>query len=164
MKERQSWDHYFMDMCRFIAGRSKDSSTKVGSVIVGPDREVRSTGYNGFARGINDSIKYRNERPVKYLWTAHAEENAITNAARMGTALKGCTLYVAVMKPGIALPPCSTCARLIIQSGIQRVVYEQSDDIPERWKENMETSIEMMKEAKLELSYIKTKIERDVEV
>lgn len=65
-------------------------------------------------RGVSD-LPERMERPAKYLWTSHAEENAIAHAARSGARLKGCTLYVTHR-------PCCRCARAIIQSGIIAVV------------------------------------------
>ena len=64
-----NWDEYFLAMCQLVASKSKDRSTKVGAIIVGPDNEIVSTGYNGFPRGINDDIKERHERPLKYKFT-----------------------------------------------------------------------------------------------
>lgn len=99
-----------------VAALSKDRSKKVGAVIFGPDWEIRSTGYNGFARGVNDNVPERHERPEKYKWTVHAEANAIANAARMGNAVQGCTMVVST------LHPCAQCAALIINAGITTVV------------------------------------------
>jgi dCMP deaminase len=110
-----SWDLRFIALAAHIAAWSKDPSTKVGCVVVGPDREIVTTGYNGFPRGVNDDPK-RMERPAKYLWTSHAEENAVAHAARIGVSLKGCTAYVTHC-------PCSRCARGLIQAGIRRVVF-----------------------------------------
>jgi dCMP deaminase len=114
MSKTLDWDTYFMLLAHTVAMKSKDQRTRCGCVIVGPDREIRSTGYNSFPRGIDDSRSERQERPEKYFWFAHAERNAIYNAARIGTALKGCDLYVTGM-------PCSDCAIGIIQAGIKRV-------------------------------------------
>ena len=80
-----NWNEYFMAMARLVAKKSKDPSMQVGVVIVGPDHEVRSTGFNGFARGVNENYSSRWGRPAKYKWVEHAERNAIYNAARMGT-------------------------------------------------------------------------------
>lgn len=110
-----SWDFYFMDMAAFVATKSKDRAKKVGCVIVGPNHEVRTTGYNGFCRGIDDDNRDRHERPEKYLWTEHAERNAIFNAARNGIRIEDCTAYTTMF-------PCSDCARGLIQSGIKRLV------------------------------------------
>lgn len=110
-----NWDNYFMSMAELVATKSKDRSTKVGCVIVGPNHEVRTTGYNGFCRGIDDNVDDRHDRTNKYLWTEHAERNAIFNAARNGIRIEDCTAYTTVF-------PCADCARSFIQSGIRRVV------------------------------------------
>lgn len=101
-------------MAELVASRSEDLSTHVGCVIVGPDMEVRSTGYNGMPRGVKATPE-RLQRPEKYLWTAHAEVNAVGNAARTGVSLLGCTAFVTHMC-------CDDCARLLIQAGIKEVV------------------------------------------
>ncbi|MBI3208823.1 MAG: CMP deaminase [Candidatus Solibacter usitatus] len=112
------WDEYYLSICRAVAVRSKDPNTKLGCVIVGPAHEIRTTGYNSFPRGIRDDVPERLVRPAKYLWIEHAERNAICNAARCGTQLEGCTLYVEIM-------PCMDCARAIVQAGIREVVVSQ---------------------------------------
>ena len=112
------WDTLFMNMAYLVAMKSKDRGTHVGAIIVGPDNEVRSVGYNSFPRGINDDILERQERPEKYHWFAHAERNAIANAARVGIPLKGCILYT----NGI---PCNDCAFAIINAGITEVVVDK---------------------------------------
>jgi dCMP deaminase len=111
------WDRYFLEICRVVATRSKDPSTKIGCVIVGPAREIRSTGYNSLPRHIRDDVPARFERPTKYLWIEHAERNAIYNAARCGTPLEGCTLYA-------EFTPCMDCGRAIVQAGIVEVVLD----------------------------------------
>jgi len=63
------WDHRFMDLARHVGNWSKDRSRQVGSVIVGPDNFIRTIGYNGFPRGLDDDLGERHERPAKYLWT-----------------------------------------------------------------------------------------------
>lgn len=110
------FDEMFMSMANLIAMKSKDTSTHCGAVIVGPDNEVRSTGYNSFVRGINDDDPERLARPEKYLWVEHAERNAIYNAARMGTSTRDCVLFSTLF-------PCMDCARAIVQAGIKKVVY-----------------------------------------
>lgn len=112
-----NWHKYYLDLLDPIAAKSKDPNTKLGCVIVGPDHEIRSTGYNSFPRGITDDMPERLERPEKYLWIEHAERNAIYNAARCGTALKGCCLYIGIL-------PCMDCARGIIQAGITEVIFD----------------------------------------
>ena len=86
MRAIPSWDQYYLDICKVVASRSKDPNTQIGCVIIGPNREIRSTGYNSFPRGIRDDVPERLVRPTKYLWIEHAERNAICNAARAGTA------------------------------------------------------------------------------
>lgn len=141
------WDSYFMEMVYVVAKRSKDPNTKVGCVIVGPDNEIRSTGYNSFPRGIDDNVQERLERPEKYIWIEHADRNAIYNAARVGTSVKGCRMY---------LPwyPCTNCARGIINSGICEVVIDNRDSNPwkgndsrGRWQEDIDRSKQMLLEA-----------------
>jgi dCMP deaminase len=137
-----NWDDYFMTMAYLVAMRSKDESTHVGAVIVGPDREIRSTGYNSFPMGINDDVPERQERPEKYYWFSHAERNSIYLAARVGIPVEGCTMYT----NGI---PCTDCAFAIIQAGIKEVVVDKSWSNPERdkWDETAKRTIVMFKEA-----------------
>lgn len=138
-----SWNRYFFNLVEAIALKSKDESSKIGAVIVGPDKEIRATGYNGFPRGVKDTVRERHERPLKYKYTEHAERNAIYNAARHGASVNGCTLYC-------HWPPCSDCARAIVQAGIKRVYTIYSfKDCPERWHEDMKISKEILKEGKV---------------
>ena len=134
------WDHRFIELAIHIAQWSKDPSTKVGCVIVGEDREIRSTGFNGFPRGIDDDEERLNNRDLKYPLICHAEENAIMHAARIGVSLKGSTAYV-------TWPPCSRCARSLIQAGISEVIYYDNIEIPERWLDDFNTSTAMFEEA-----------------
>ncbi|MAV02669.1 MAG: deoxycytidylate deaminase [Euryarchaeota archaeon] len=134
------WDIRFIELARHISGWSKDPSTKVGCVVVGEDREIRSTGFNGFPRGIDDDPERLADREKKYPLICHAEENAIMHAARIGVSLKDSTAYV-------TWPPCSRCARSLIQAGIREVVYSSSEEIPERWIEDFEISTSMLAEA-----------------
>ena len=147
MEHSSSWQKYFMTMAYLVATKSKDPSTKVGAVIVGPDLEIRSTGYNGLPRGMKD-IDSRYQRPLKYEIENHAEENAILNCCLMGVSTKNCTLYV----PWIA---CSLCAKLIVQSGIIRVVYhkEWPGNIPSdnKWTKSIALTKEMFLETAIEL-------------
>jgi len=136
----EKWDLRFIELAKHISLWSKDPSTKVGCVVVGEDREIRSTGFNGFPRGIDDNEERLLDRDKKYPLICHAEENAIMHAARIGVSLKNSTAYV-------TWPPCSRCARSLIQAGIKEVVYPDGGEIPERWKEDFTTSNEMMKEA-----------------
>ncbi len=115
-KKTEKWDRRFMDLCNHISEWTEDRDFKVGAVIVGPDLVVRSTGYNGFPRGVRDDVEDRYDRASgeKFFWFEHGERNAIYNAARTGVSVSGCTLYVNRF-------PCADCARAIIQSGISTV-------------------------------------------
>lgn len=134
------WDQRFLRLADHISAWSKDPSTKVGCVVVGPDREIRSTGFNGFPRGIEDSAERLNNRELKYPLICHAEENACMHAARIGVSLRGCVAYV-------TWPPCTRCARSLVQAGIEQVVYPSGLEIPERWRDDFEMSMDMLREA-----------------
>ena len=138
------WDTRFLDLAQHIAGWSKDPSTKVGCIVVGEDREIRSTGFNGFPRGIADDSDRLSNRELKYPLICHAEENAIMHAARIGLSLKGCTAYV-------TWPPCTRCARSLIQAGVVEVVYPTDCEVPERWMADFDMSSSMMEEAGIKI-------------
>ena len=136
----EKWDQRFIELAHHISGGSKDPSTKVGFIVVGEDREIRSTGFNGFPRGIADDSERLEDREQKYPLICHAEENAIMHAARIGMPLKDCTAYV-------TWPPCTGCSRSLIQAGIPEVVYPEDIDVPERWEKDFAMSVAMMEEA-----------------
>jgi dCMP deaminase len=112
-----TWDEYFIKMAFLVASKSKDTSTKVGVVIVSQNHEIRSTGYNDFPRNVKD-ISKRRERPEKYLWTLHSEINAICKAACDGIKTKNCIMYIN-WDPRCL---CTICAGAIDQAGITEVV------------------------------------------
>ena len=132
-----SWDDRFLELATVISSWSKDPSTKVGAVIVNKDKKIISTGYNGFPRGIKDDHRLDN-REQKYDLVVHAEANAIIHAKE---PLDGCTIYT------MPFMPCSRCAGLIIQAGIQRVVSVPSAE--DRWSANFQLSKDMLLEAKV---------------
>ena len=86
----------------------------VQTALIGPDGEVRLTAFNGPPMGVLDTAA-RRERPTKYLFSAHAEANLISFAAREGIRTKGCTVYC-------THSPCAACARTLIQAGIHCIV------------------------------------------
>ena len=131
-----------MQLAEHIAGWSKEHGRKVGAVIVGPDNEVRATGFNGFPRGVNDDIedRHRRDNGAKYIWSAHAEVNAVCNAARVGVPLKGCRIYS-------LLYPCVDCAKVIIQSGLGEVIAPQPDFGDLKWGEDFKNASIMLAEA-----------------
>jgi|TARA_B100000902_G_scaffold336464_1_gene336736 dCMP deaminase len=146
------WDLRFLHLATHISDWSKDPSTKVGCVVVGSDREIRSTGFNGFPRGIKDTSERLDDREQKYPLICHAEENAIMHAARVGVSLKGCVAYV-------TWPPCTRCARSLIQAGVVEVVFPEDIDVPERWVADFDMSMSMMKEAGLEVRSVSSDVE-----
>ena len=143
-----NWDELFMTMVYLIAMKSKDKNTHIGAVIIGPHKEVRSIGYNGLPRNVDDDQPERQERPEKYYWFEHAERNAIYNATLMGVSLRDCIIYT----NGI---PCSDCARGIIQSGIKKVIVDKdwNDNNSDKWIEHTKRSLLMFRETNVKIEY-----------
>ncbi len=143
------WNEYFLQIAEVVKLKSKDESTQIGSVIVGKDNEILTTGYNSFPRGLDDSKSERQERPEKYFWIEHSERNAIYNAARIGVSLRDAKLYVT---SGV---PCVDCARAIVNSGI-KVVYckrECTTKNQEKWEESRRKSLELLGECGVDVVY-----------
>jgi dCMP deaminase len=142
-----SWDSRWMDMARLVASWSKDRSRKCGAVIVDSRNVLVSLGWNGFPRGVDDTVDARHERPAKYHWTEHAERNAIYNAAANGHPTKGCTIY---------LPwyPCADCARAIIQSGIVCAVCIEPDWSDPVWAAGFAVTREMFEQCGVHQHFI----------
>jgi dCMP deaminase len=143
-----NWHEYFITMLPLIAAKSKDT-TKTSAIIVGPNNEIRSTGFNGMPRKFNDSNSTLWEKPEKYFWVEHAERNAIYNAARFGTSLDSCTMYASHV-------PCVDCGRAIIQSGITRVILDSRNLLAFSSKTNIynnhaERLVKMFKECNVKL-------------
>jgi len=113
-----SWDEYFMAVALLSAQRSKDPNTQVGACIVNQEKKIVGVGYNGFPIGCSDDeLPWGREGDplnTKYPYVCHAELNAILNS--IPGNLKDCTIYTALF-------PCNECAKIIIQSGIKRVIY-----------------------------------------
>jgi dCMP deaminase len=123
--DRPDWDTYFMDIAHVTARRSNCSRRQVAALIV-RDRRIISTGYNGTPRGIRNCFEGGCPRCAGAAGSgeslgecicAHAEENAIVQAAYHGIAVKHSTLYC-------TLSPCLMCTKMIINAGIREVVYE----------------------------------------
>ena len=141
------WDARFMGLALHVACWSKDKSTQVGCVIVGPDNEIRSIGHNGFPRGVNDEIELRHGRPQKYLWTEHAERNAIYNAVRATIPIVGCRMYIPWF-------PCVDCARAIVQCGIAELVAIEPNWDDSQWAEHFIVTRELFAETGLKLRFV----------
>lgn len=133
------WDYRFLDLAEFISSWSKDPSTKVGAVITDLNNRIISVGYNGFPQDIIDNERLT-DRDTKYKIIVHGEMNAILFANR---SLEQCTLYT------YPFMPCPRCASVIIQTGIKRVV--SYNNMPDRWKEEFGLSMELFKEANVEI-------------
>jgi len=130
-----------MGLAEHVAQWSKDPSTKVGAALVNKNNRLISVGFNGFARGIEDSPSRLNDRNTKYQLVLHAEENAILFAPHTYDT----TMYT------WPLPPCSHCAALIIQAGITKVVcpavLPDKFTLDERWNESWELAKKQFIEA-----------------
>lgn len=142
----QRWTEHYLAMCNLMSHMSRDDTTQVGAVLVNEDKAVISTGYNGFPCGVNDSDPLRHKRPEKYRWYEHAERSAIYYAARHGSRTKGCTLF-------INAPPCSDCARAVIQAGIVQVIYPEHHAFLKRedWQPDIKAAKEMMEEVGIKI-------------
>ena len=143
-----NWIEYFYNIGEEVKKKSKDKNTQIGAVIVGKDKEIVSTGYNSFPRGIDDERADRQEKPEKYFWFEHAERNAIYNAARIGVSTKGCTMYLTC---GI---PCADCARGIINAGISKIYVRKGGGAQsQKWLDSGERSRQMFKEAGVQIEW-----------
>lgn len=121
-----------MKLAREISTWSKDPSSKIAAVIVNEDRHILATGYNGFPKGIADTEDRLNNREEKYPRIVHAETNCLMNALYSGVSVRGATMYI------YGLPPCPDCTKLIIQSGVKRIVmspdpYVKVTNWTEKW-------------------------------
>jgi dCMP deaminase len=130
------WDERFLNIAKEVASWSKDPSTKVGAVCVN-HRHIVSTGYNGFPASVADDERLDN-RDTKYKMVIHAEVNAILRADKFFGSLY-CW----------PLPPCSSCASLIIQKQVFEVIAPAH--WPERWDESIQLSLELFREANVEV-------------
>ena len=142
-----------MNIVYLIAMKSKDENTHVGAVVVNPNNEIITMGYNGLVRGINDDVPERQEKPEKYFWFEHAERNAIYNAARIGALLVGCKMYT----NGIT---CVYCARGVIQSGIMEVIVDIECDSGNegKCKERADRGRSMLEEAGVKIRRVDVKL------
>lgn len=145
----EKWANRFLGLADHIAAWSEDRDFHVGAVIVGSANEVRASGYNGLPRGVSDADDARFDRASgeKFHWFEHAERNAIYNAARVGTPVEGCTIYVNRF-------PCADCARAIIQSGITAVVCPPRPTFDGALDHSFEVSEQMLTEAGVALTTV----------
>ena len=123
------WDYRFMEMAHIISGWTScfAPGRAIGAVIV-RDKRIMTTGYNGAPAGMKTCkergycLRRRLNIPsgtrAEVCYAIHAEQNAIIQAAKLGVCIEGATLYCTHQ-------PCSVCAKMIVNAGIRRVVYEQ---------------------------------------
>jgi dCMP deaminase len=149
VQELKNWDfdEYFINEAYVAARKSKDPSTQVGAVIVGPAHEIRSKGYNGLCRGDDDDNPLYYQRPLKLDLTEHAERNALYNCARVGTPTEGCTLYCTWG------PPCANCARAIVQTGIKEVVCHAEFPGSTGWTESLSIGSDLLQRLGVKLRF-----------
>ena len=127
MSQRPNWDEYFMEMAELARKRSTCLRRGVGAVIV-KDNRVIATGYNGVPKGIRhceetgclrQQLNVPSGKMHELCRGLHAEQNAIIQAACMGSSIEGGTLYCTTQ-------PCVICTKMIINAGIKRVVIKES--------------------------------------
>ena len=134
---RPSWDEYFMGIVKQVATRATCDRGKSGCIIV-RDKQILTTGYVGSPKGVGhcDELGHQfqlvthedGHTSQHCIRTTHAEQNAICQAAKLGIALEGATLYC-------KMTPCYACAKMIINVGIRRVVCENDYHSAELSKE-----------------------------
>lgn len=152
---RPSWDEYFMEIARTVAKRATCDRGKSGCVIV-RDRQILVSGYVGSPKGLPhcDDVGHLFKKVIHdddtitnhCMRTVHAEQNAICQAAKLGIALEGATLYC-------KMTPCRTCAMLIINCGIARVVCEK------KYHAGAESE-DMFRRAGVDLEFFEEEVER----
>lgn len=142
------WDIRFMRLAREVSLWSKDS-TKIGCVIVSPNRRIVATGYNGFPLGCDDEKIYQeigDDKEKKYEITIHAEMNALLNALKNGVSVDGCTIYIWGNRV------CKDCAKHIAQSGITTVWYTPGGKKPSPcWIESSKVAREIFDKSGVKL-------------
>ena len=145
---RPSWDDYFLELANAASSRATCDRGKSGCVIV-RDKQVLATGYVGSPAGLphcddvghlmKKVIQENGEISEHCLRTVHAEQNAICQAAKRGISIEGATVYT-------RMTPCRTCAMLLINCGIKKVVCERKYQLAEE-------SEQLLAEADIELVY-----------
>ena len=124
MQERPSWDAYFMQIAHLVATRATCPRRSVGAVLV-RDRRILATGYNGAPKGMRHCPEGGDihDWPIGCLRSGHciralhAEQNALLQAAQIGVSCAHSTIYVTCQ-------PCNMCAKMLVNAGVERVIYE----------------------------------------
>jgi len=136
MNKQDKRDHLYMKMARTWSENSYCERRKVGALLV-KDQMIISDGYNGTPSGFENKCEDDNNTSFPYV--LHAEANAITKVARSNNSADGATLYVTTS-------PCMECSKLIIQSGIKRVVYGD--------KYRIMDGVELLQKAGIQVDYM----------
>lgn len=136
MDKQQRRDYLYMRMARTWSENSYCERRKVGALLV-KDQMIISDGYNGTPSGFENHCEDENNTSLPYV--LHAEANAITKVARSHNSSDGATLYVTTS-------PCMECSKLIIQSGIRRVVYGEAYRIMD--------GVELLRRAGIQVDYM----------
>ena len=144
---KTDWNKRFVELSIYISNWSKDRSNGVGAIIADSDNRILSIGYNGFPSGCDDDDEEKHLRPAKYLYTEHAERNAIYSAARNGVKLDGCIIYLSWF-------PCADCARAIIQCGITKMVCIEPYMDNKTFGDSFIAAKKMFEEVKMDIEYI----------
>ena len=148
-----NWNTRFIKLADYIAQWSKDENSKVGAVIV-VDKNPISIGYNGFPRGSDDLVLSRHEKPAKYDWVLHAEENAIINAARHGHSVKGADMY-------LNWYPCHRCAGMIVNAGIKTLYVTEPPNTKHPTKgESFKIASQKLRESEVVVRIVPTLVNR----
>lgn len=116
ISERPNWDDYFMATALLLSSRSNCERLRVGCVLVSNDKHknrIIASGYNGFFPGAPHILRVRDNHDMA---TVHAEQNALTDAARRGISISGAIAYVTHF-------PCIHCAKLLSAAGISEIKY-----------------------------------------
>ncbi len=120
--ERISWDEYFMQIAQLVAKRSTCLRRKVGAVVV-KNKRILATGYNGAPTGLphcqtclREELKVPSGQRHELCRGVHAEQNAVIQAALHGVSIKNSIIYTTLF-------PCSICTKILINAGIEKIVY-----------------------------------------
>ena len=147
-EKNDKWDRRFMEVAKLVGTWCTCHRHNVGAVIV-KNKRIVATGYNGAPSGVEnclergycmrDKLKIESGTKAELCYAVHAEQNAIVQAAKLGISVDGATMYVTHQ-------PCSMCTRIIINSGIKRIVYGL--EYPDEFSRNI------LNEAGIELRYL----------
>jgi dCMP deaminase len=134
------WERRFLELAQLVSTWSKDPSTQVGAVLVGPDKRVLSVGFNGFPASVPDEPEDYAERATKYARIVHAEMNALLFAPPH--LIRGSTLYT------YPFGSCSRCAAMLVQAGVEEFVSPYCPPaLQERWQQELDTAHALIEDA-----------------